>query len=179
MSRIGRSPIPVPSGVSVGMEAGTFKAKGPLGELTVAVPRKMKVKIEGDTVLVERRGDSKEDRSMHGLTRSLMNSAVVGVSLGFTKRLEIIGVGYRAELKGSNLVLHLGYSHPITVEPHPGISFEVPEPTKVTVKGAHKQSVGQVAADIRGHRPPEPYKGKGVKYENEVIRRKAGKTAAG
>lgn len=169
----------MPSGVTVGMESGTFKAKGPLGELTVAVPSDMKVEIEGSTVEVVRSGETKENRSMHGLTRSLLNAAVVGVSSGYSKKLEITGVGYRAELKGTDLVLHLGYSHPITVHPPAGISFEVAEPTKLMVKGADKQAVGQVAAEIRGYRPPEPYKGKGVKYENEVIRRKAGKTAAG
>jgi large subunit ribosomal protein L6 len=161
------------------MESGTFKAKGPLGELVVDVPGDMKVKIEDGKVEVVRPGESKDQRSMHGLTRSRLNAAVVGVSSGYSKKLEITGVGYRAELKGGDLVLHLGYSHPITVHPPAGVSFEVAEPTKLTVKGADKQAVGQVAADIRGYRPPEPYKGKGVKYENEVIRRKAGKTAAG
>ena len=179
MSRIGRSPVPVPGGVTVNLADGVFTAKGPLGELTVSVPESMSVAIEDSEITVTRPSDSKIHRSLHGLTRSLVNSAVLGVSQGFSKNLEIVGVGYRAEMKGKNLVLHLGYSHPITVEPHRGVEFEVPEPTKVTVKGPDKQAVGQIAADIRAHRPPEPYKGKGVKYEGEHIRRKAGKTAVG
>jgi large subunit ribosomal protein L6 len=154
-------------------------AKGPLGELTVRTPGEMSVVLDQEEIRVERPSDSKTHRSLHGLTRTLIHSAVVGVSEGFEKKLEITGVGYRAEMKGKNLVLHLGYSHPITMEPSKGVEFQAPEPTKVLVKGADKQAVGQLAAEIRSKRPPEPYKGKGVKYEGEHIRRKAGKTAAG
>jgi large subunit ribosomal protein L6 len=179
MSRIGKLPVPVPSGVTVKLENSVLTTKGPLGELSVKLPDEMNVTVDKEEVRVERPSESKTHRSLHGLTRSLVNSAVVGVAEGFEKKLEITGVGYRAELKGKSLVLHLGYSHPITMEPPAGIEFQVPEPTKVTVKGADKQSVGQQAAEVRAKRPPEPYKGKGVKYEGEQIRRKAGKTAAG
>lgn len=179
MSRIGKMPVVVPKGVTTTLEGGEFRAKGPLGEMKVAVPKGMAVKFVDSEILVSRLDDSKEQRSLHGLARSLMNSAVVGVSQGYSKTLEIIGVGYRGEIKGKNLVLHLGYSHPITVEPPAGITISTPDPTHVVVKGADKQAVGQVAANIRGYRPPEPYKGKGVKYSDETIRRKAGKTAAG
>jgi large subunit ribosomal protein L6 len=179
MSRIGRLPVPVPSGVDVKLDNGVFRAKGKLGELAVNVPRDIGVEISGNEVNVTRPTDQKNHRSLHGLTRTLINSAVVGVSEGFQKNLEIVGVGYRAELKGKSLVMHLGYSHPHTVEAPEGITFEVPEPTKVSIKGPDKQAVGQVAANIRSLRPPEPYKGKGVKYAGEHIRRKAGKAAAG
>jgi large subunit ribosomal protein L6 len=179
MSRIGKSPVPVPGAVSVSLAGGVFTAKGPKGELEVKLPTEMKVEIEGSEVRVSRPSDSPQHRSLHGLTRSLVNSAVVGVSEGFSKKLEIVGVGWRAEMKGKNLVLHVGYSHPHTIEPKNGVEFETPEQTVVVVKGADKQAVGQVAAEIRSLRPPEPYKGKGIKYEGEHIRRKAGKTAAG
>lgn len=179
MSRIGKMPVLVPSGVDVKMENGAFTAKGKLGELTVNVPRDIGVTIEGSEVKVTRPTDQKNHRSLHGLTRTLINSAVVGVSQGYQKTLEIVGVGYRAELKGKDLVMHLGYSHAHTVVPLEGVTFEVPEQTKIIVKGADKQKVGQMAADVRALRPPEPYKGKGVKYEGEYIRRKAGKAAAG
>jgi large subunit ribosomal protein L6 len=172
-------PVPVPSGVTVALADGVLTAKGPLGELTVRTPGEMSVFLDQEEIRVERPSDSKTHRSLHGLTRTLIHSAVVGVSEGFEKKLEITGVGYRAEMKGKNLVLHLGYSHPITMEPSKGVEFQAPEPTKVLVKGADKQAVGQLAAEIRSKRPPEPYKGKGVKYEGEHIRRKAGKTAAG
>jgi large subunit ribosomal protein L6 len=171
-------PVPVPSGVTVALDSGVFRAKGPRGELEVKVPQGMVVEVGGEKVMVSRPSDSKQHRSLHGLTRSLVNSAVVGVSEGFSKALEIVGVGYRAEMKGKTLVLHVGYSHPITVEPPAGVEIETPD-ANIVVKGADKQAVGQVAADIRAHRPPEPYKGKGVKYQGEHIRRKAGKTAAG
>jgi large subunit ribosomal protein L6 len=179
MSRIGRLPVRVPASVTVAYRGGVFTAKGPLGELSMKIPPEMEVQVGEGEVRVLRPSDSKTHRSLHGLARSLVNSAVVGVSQGYSKSLEIVGVGYRAEKKGKALVMHLGYSHPITLDPPPGIEFETPEPTKVVVKGADKQAVGQMAADIRGQRPPEPYKGKGVKYAGEVIRRKAGKTAAG
>ncbi len=179
MSRIGKMPVPVPKGVTATLDGSTFRAKGPLGEMKVEVPRGTAVKIADGEITVTRESDSKQHRSLHGLSRSLVNSAVVGVSQGYTRSLEIIGVGYRGEVKGKNLVLHLGYSHPITVEPPTGIELVATDPTHVTVKGVNKQAVGQVAANIRRLRPPEPYKGKGVKYAEETIRRKAGKTAAG
>ncbi len=178
MSRIGKMPVPLPGGVDVKLEGAVFTAKGPLGQLAVNLPIEMTVDLGEKEVNVTRPSDSKEHRSLHGLARSLVNSAVMGVSTGFSKSLEIVGVGYRAEMKGKDLVLHLGFSHPITMHPPKGVEFEAPAPTKVVVKGIDKQQVGQWAANIRGHRPPEPYKGKGVKYEGEVIRRKAGKTAA-
>ena len=177
MSRIGKLPVPVPDKVNVSLAERVFTAKGPNGELAVNLPADMLVEIGEGEITVKRPSDSKQHRSLHGLTRSLVNSAVVGVSVGFEKRLKIVGVGWRAELKGSNLVLHLGYSHPHSVEPRSGCSFETPDQTTVLVKGADKQAVGQIAAEIRSLRPPEPYKGKGVKYADEVIRRKAGKTA--
>jgi large subunit ribosomal protein L6 len=179
MSRIGKLPVPVPGGVTVKLDKRVLSAKGPLGELTVDVPREIGVAVEDGQVVVTRPSESKLHKSLHGLTRSLVNSAVIGVSSGFSKTLEITGVGYRAEMKGKALVLHVGYSHPVTMQPPEGISFETPEATKVVVKGANKVAVGQIAANIRSQRPPEPYKGKGIKYEGEQIRRKAGKTAAG
>ncbi|GJM44013.1 MAG: 50S ribosomal protein L6 [Gemmatimonadota bacterium] len=178
MSRIGKLPVAVPSGVTTKLENGVFTAKGKLGELSVDVHRDLVVEIGDGEIVVKRPSESKEHRSAHGLTRTLIFSAVMGVAEGFSKTLEIVGVGYRAEMKGKDLVMHLGYSHPHTIAAGDGISFEVPEPTKVVIKGADKQKVGQVAANVRGLRPPEPYKGKGVKYEGEFIRRKAGKAAA-
>jgi large subunit ribosomal protein L6 len=172
-------PVVIPAGVAAKLEEGCLTAKGPMGELRLALPREMTVNVGDKEIRVERPSDSKIHKSLHGLTRALIHSAVVGVTKGYQKALEIHGVGYRAEMKGKNLVLHLGYTHPITMEPPKGIEFQVPEPTKVVVKGADKQVVGQQAADIRAKRPPEPYKGKGVKYQGEQIRRKAGKTAAG
>jgi large subunit ribosomal protein L6 len=169
----------VPKGVAVAVDRGVFRAKGPLGELAVKLPRGMRVEVATEEVRVSRPSNSKPHRSLHGLTRSLVNSAVVGVSRGYSRALEIVGVGYRAEMKGKALVLHLGYSHPITVQPPAGVEIETPDPTHIVVKGPDKQVIGQLAADIRAHRPPEPYKGKGVKYQEEHIRRKAGKTAAG
>ena len=178
MSRIGKMPVPVPGGVDVTLSGRVFTAKGPKGKLEVKLPEAMTVKIADGEVQVTRPSDSKNHRSLHGLTRSLVNAVVVGVNEGFAKTLESTGVGYRAEKKGNDLVLHLGYSHPITMKAPAGIEFETPEPTKVVVKGADKQAVGQVAANIRAQRPPEPYKGKGVRYQGEHVRRKAGKTAA-
>jgi large subunit ribosomal protein L6 len=172
-------PVPVPAGVAAKFEKGLFTAKGPMGELQLSLPREMSVTVEQAEIRVQRPSDSKIHRSLHGLTRALIHSAVVGVTKGYQKALEINGVGYRAEMKGKNLVLHLGYTHPITMVPPPGIEYQVPEPTKIVVKGPDKQVVGQQAADIRGTRPPEPYKGKGIRYQGEHIRRKAGKTAAG
>ncbi|MFN8178578.1 MAG: 50S ribosomal protein L6 [bacterium] len=177
MSRIGKLPVRIPSGVSVGIEQSRLRAKGPLGELFVEVPHGLHVTVVDGEVRVA--AETAAQGPIHGLTRTLVSSAVLGVSKGFSKALEIVGVGYRAELKGKNLVLQLGHSHPHVIEPPAGVSFEVPEQTRVVVKGCDRQSVGQMAADIRGLRPPEPYKGKGIKYVGEVIRRKAGKTAAG
>jgi len=179
MSRIGKMPVTVPNGVTVKVVDGLLTTKGPLGELSVQLPEEMEVAVVEGEVRVTRPSDSKTHRSLHGLTRTLVQSAVVGVAKGYERRLEITGVGYRAEIKGKNLVLHLGYSHPITMVPPAGIEYQAPEPTKIVVKGADKKEVGQRAAEIRSQRPPEPYKGKGVRYEGEHIRRKAGKTAAG
>jgi large subunit ribosomal protein L6 len=176
MSRIGKTPITVPSGVDVAIVDGTVRVTGPMGELSRPIPGAITVRQEGDTLLVERPDDERENRSLHGLTRSLVNNMVVGVTAGFQKELEIVGVGYRAEAQSPQaLRLALGYSHPVLVDAPEGISFEVPAPTRVIVKGIDKEAVGQVAADIRAIRKPEPYKGKGVRYAGERILRKAGK----
>ena len=177
MSRIGKLPVRIPSGVQVGVEQGVVRTKGPLGELSVDVPEGIAVSVGEGAIQVT--VESEDSRPLHGLTRTLVNSAVTGVSTGFSKTLEIVGVGYRAELKGKALSVNVGHSHPHLIEPPAGITFEVPEQTRIVVKGCDKQAVGQVAADIRALRPPEPYKGKGIKYAGETIRRKAGKTAAG
>ncbi|MEB3204260.1 MAG: 50S ribosomal protein L6 [Candidatus Sericytochromatia bacterium] len=181
MSRIGKRPIPVPKGVEVQLESlpveGTrVTVKGPKGTLTRVLRPDVTVVREEDGLLIERRGDDKVSRSLHGLSRTLVANMVTGVTSGFTKSLEIVGVGYRASVEGRNLVMALGYSHPVVVEPPQGISFTVDtKANRVTVEGIDKQLVGDVAADVRFRRPPEPYKGKGVKYEGEVIRRKVGK----
>jgi large subunit ribosomal protein L6 len=176
MSRIGKAPISIPSGVDVAIVDGTVRVKGPRGELSRPIPGAITVRQDGDTLLVERPDDERESRSLHGLTRSLVNNMVVGVTDGFQKELEIVGVGYRAEAQGSGaLRLSLGYSHPVVVAAPDGITFEVPAPTRVIVRGIDKEAVGQVAADIRAIRKPEPYKGKGVRYAGERILRKAGK----
>jgi large subunit ribosomal protein L6 len=178
MSRIGRKPIEVPSGVTVDVSpGGTVTVRGPLGTLEQQVPVRMRIAQEEGVVTVTRPTDRGEDRSLHGLTRTLIANMVEGVTKGFEKHLEIQGVGYRAQLKGSELELAVGYSHPVTVTPRDGISFEVPAPTQVIVKGTDKQAVGQVAAEIRKVRPPEPYKGKGIRYRDEHVRRKVGKRA--
>lgn len=177
MSRIGRSPITVPAGVDVKVDTGNLvTVKGPLGTLTQQLNGKMKINKDGETITIERPSDEKEHRSLHGLTRTLLNNMVVGVRDGFQKTLEINGVGYRAVKSGKTLTLSLGYSHPIVFEEENGITFETPNQTTVIVKGIDKQAVGQIAAEIRKKRPPEPYLGKGVKYANERIRRKAGKS---
>ncbi len=177
MSRIGRSPIPVPSGVDVSVASGTVTVKGPKGTLSRDLPGAITVRQDGDTLLVERPNDERQNRALHGLTRTLVSNMVVGVTNGFVKELEIVGVGYRAEAQGpSALKLALGYSHPVVYEAPDGITFEVPLPTRIVVRGIDKESVGQVAANIRSIRKPEPYKGKGVKYAGEKILRKAGKT---
>jgi large subunit ribosomal protein L6 len=176
MSRIGSSPITVPSGVDVFIEARTITVKGPNGTLARDIPGAISVRQDGDTLLVERPDDERDSRSLHGLTRSLVNNMVVGVTAGYAKELEIVGVGYRAEAQGpQKLRLALGYSHPVLVDAPDGITFEVPAPTRVVVKGIDKEKVGQVAANIRSLRKPEPYKGKGVRYQGERIIRKAGK----
>ena len=176
MSRIGRMPVIVPKGVDVKIKDTHIQVKGPKGELEHTFPEGMKISMDDGAIIVERPSDERTHRALHGMTRALINNMVVGVSSGFEKILEINGVGYRAEVENNNLVLHVGYSHPITVEPPEGISFEVDARTRqIKVMGYDKQVVGQVAADIRKTRPPEPYKGKGIKYIDERIRRKAGK----
>ena len=177
MSRIGRMPITVPAGVTVTVADGNVvTVKGPLGELKQTFHNELTIAQEGNTLTVSRPNDEKECRSLHGLTRTLLNNMVEGVTHGFTKKLEIVGVGYRAEKQGTKLVLGLGYSHPVIFEEANGIKFETPDSVTILVKGIDKQAVGQMAAVIRAKRPPEPYLGKGVKYTGEKIRRKAGKT---
>ena len=178
MSRIGKAPSPVPSGVEVSLSGRQVAVKGPKGALDLEVPGEITVRQDGEEILVERPDDERVNRAMHGLTRSLVNNMMVGVSEGFRKELQIVGVGYRCIAKGTDaLELQLGFSHPVLVEAPDGISFEVPEPTRIIVSGPDKQVVGQVAADIRSHRKPEPYKGKGVRYLGEHVARKAGKAA--
>ncbi|CUU01179.1 LSU ribosomal protein L6P [Candidatus Thermokryptus mobilis] len=177
MSRVGRKPIPIPKGVKVEKSNGVIKVSGPKGELTAQVHPRIEVEISSDQILVKRKSDTRIDKALHGLWRSLINNMIVGVTEGYTKKLEIVGIGYRAELKGKALVLYLGYSHPIIFIPPDGVKVEVPQPTNIVVSGIDKQLVGQVAAKIRSFRPPEPYKGKGIRYEGEVIRMKAGKSA--
>ena len=177
MSRIGRAPIAVPAGVNVTIADGNVvTVKGPLGELTQKFASVLTIAQEGDTLTVSRPNDEKENRALHGLTRTLLNNMVVGVKDGFSKKLEIVGVGYRVEKQNGKIVLGLGYSHPVVFEEADGIKFECPDQTTILVKGIDKQAVGQVAAVIRSKRPPEPYLGKGIKYSGEYIRRKAGKT---
>lgn len=178
MSRIGNQPIAIPNGVDITLDGHTLTVKGPKGTLSHKLPQSMQVEVTADEVKVTRPSDDKEHKSLHGLTRSLINNMVIGVTEGYSKTLEIVGVGYRAAMKGKNLSLTLGFSHPVIMEPPAGIEFETPEPTKIIVKGADKEVVGQVAAEIRDWRKPEPYKGKGVRYEGEHVRRKAGKTGA-
>jgi large subunit ribosomal protein L6 len=178
MSRIGKSPIPVPSGVDVTLADRSVTVKGPKGTLARRLPPDISVRQDGDQLVVERPDDEREHRALHGLTRSLVNNMVVGVTDGFSKDLEIVGVGYRATAQGpSRLELALGFSHPVVVEAPEGVTFEVPAPTRITVRGIDKEIVGQVAANIRKVRKPEPYKGKGVRYAGEVVQRKAGKAA--
>jgi large subunit ribosomal protein L6 len=178
MSRIGRSPVPVPTGVNVALDGRSVTVTGPRGSLSHEVAGEITVRREGDVLLVERPDDERRNRSLHGLTRTLVNNMVVGVTAGFSKDLEIVGVGYRAVPKGPEAIeLALGFSHPVTVDAPKGVTFEVPAPTRITVRGSDKQVVGEVAAKIRKLRPPEPYKGKGVRYSGEVVRRKAGKAA--
>ena len=177
MSRIGKRPIEVPAGVSVSISPGRVMVNGPLGELTQLVPARMLVEQEEATIVVKRPTERGDDRALHGLTRSLIANMVEGVTNGFQKRLEIQGVGYRAAVRGTDLELNVGYSHSVVLKAPQGITFEVPTPTEVIVKGIDKQQVGQTAAEVRKVRPPEPYKGKGIRYEGEYVRRKVGKRA--
>jgi large subunit ribosomal protein L6 len=177
MSRIGRQPIEVPAGVIVMIDPGRVTVNGPRGELRQQVPPRIAIEQEGDVINVTRPTDRGPDRSLHGLTRTLVANMVEGVTNGFEKKLELQGVGYRAALSGTTLELQVGYSHPVKVVPRQGIDFEVPTPTQIVVRGIDKQAVGQTAAEIRKVRPPEPYKGKGIRYEGEFVRRKVGKRA--
>lgn len=179
MSRIGRMPITVPQGVTVDVNKSTVRVKGPKGELSRSFDPDMQISLEDGTLIVQRPTDRRRHRALHGLTRSLLNNMVVGVSEGFVRRLEIQGVGYRAGLQGKDLVLNVGYSHPVVVEPPDGISFQVEKNYReISVSGVDKEMVGEMAARIRRVRPPEPYKGKGIRYEGEYVRRKAGKAGA-
>jgi len=177
MSRIGKAPIEIPSGVSVQLEPGRVAVTGPLGSLQQVVPQRMKIQQEDGTLTVTRPTERAPDRELHGLTRTLIANMVEGVTNGFEKKLEIQGVGYRAALSGTDLELQVGYSHSVKIKPRQGIEFEVPIPTEIVVRGIDKQMVGQTAAEIRKVRPPEPYKGKGIRYEGEFVRRKVGKRA--
>ena len=177
MSRIGRKPVQIPAGVEVTVNGNTCVVKGPKGTLQQEFHENITVTVEENEVIVDRANDERESRAQHGLTRALIQNMVTGVSEGFTKSLELAGVGYRVQLKGTSLDFSLGYSHPVVVEAPEGITFEVPDNTHINVKGINKQQVGQIAAEIRAKRPPEPYKGKGIHYVGEHIRRKLGKAA--
>ena len=178
MSRIGKQPVPIPSGVDVSLAGTTLTVKGPKGTLVQQVHPDITINVANDEVLVTRPDDEREHRALHGLFRSLIANMVVGVTEGYTRRLEIVGVGYRAALRGSSgLTLQMGFSHPVEFDAPEGIAFEVPTPTRITITGIDKQVVGQVAANIRKIRKPEPYKGKGIRYEGELVRRKSGKAA--
>jgi len=179
VSRIGRRPIELPAGVLVAISHGRVQVNGPLGELSQVVPTRMQIEKSDEEIVVRRPTERGEDRALHGLTRSLIANMVEGVTNGFSKRLEIQGVGYRAALRGTALELNVGYSHPVVIDAPAGITFEVPVQTEVVVKGIDKQAVGEIAAKIRKIRKPEPYKGKGIRYENEYVRKKAGKAAKG
>ena len=177
MSRIGKQPIEIPDGVNVAVDPGRVTVNGPLGELTQNVPARMKIEKADGTLVVSRPTERGDDRALHGLTRSLVANMVEGVTKGFEKRLEIQGVGYRAALRGTALELNVGFSHSVVVDAPAGITFEVPQPTEIIVKGIDKQQVGEIAAEVRAVRPPEPYKGKGIRYAGEYVRRKVGKRA--
>ena len=177
MSRIGKLPVSIPAGVTITVGDGNVvTVKGPKGTLSEKISSEMIVEQDAGVLYVKRPSDDKRHRALHGLSRTLINNMVVGTTAGYEKKLEIVGVGYKAQAQGTGLVINVGYSHPVNYPAPAGISFDVPAPTKITVKGIDKQKVGQVAADIRAVRPPEPYKGKGIRYENEVVRRKEGKT---
>jgi large subunit ribosomal protein L6 len=178
VSRIGKKPIPIPAGVTIKKDGTLISVKGPKGELSTAVNDVVTVDVQSEEVVVTRPNDLALSRSLHGLTRSLINNMVVGVTEGYERRLDIVGVGYRAELRGKALLLNIGYSHPVMIFPPDGVSIDVPANTEIVITGIDKQLVGQVTAKIRAVRPPEPYKGKGIKYRGEQIRRKAGKSAA-
>jgi large subunit ribosomal protein L6 len=175
MSRIGKAPVEVPGGVNVEISGSSVKVTGPKGELTVPVGRGVQVKQENGNLVLERASDAPDHKAMHGLTRSLIQNAVTGVTEGFSKTLQIAGVGYRAAIQGRDLNLQVGYSHPVLISPREGVEFEVPNATTIVVRGIDKQQVGQMAAELRKVRPPEPYKGKGIRYSDEQIRRKVGK----
>jgi large subunit ribosomal protein L6 len=177
MSRIGKQPIAIPDGVNVAVDPGRVTVNGPLGELTQNVPARIMIEKEDGQLLVKRPTERGDDRALHGLTRSLVANMVEGVTNGFEKRLEIQGVGYRASLRGTALELNVGYSHPVVIDAPAGITFEVPVQTEIIVKGIDKQQVGEIAAEVRDVRPPEPYKGKGIRYRGEYVRRKVGKRA--
>jgi large subunit ribosomal protein L6 len=177
VSRIGNKPIELPASVNVALSPGRVQVNGPLGELSQQVPARMKIEQRDGELVVSRPTERGEDRALHGLTRSLVANMVEGVTKGFEKRLEIQGVGYRAALRGTALELNVGFSHSVVIQPRAGITFEVPVPTQIVVKGTDKQQVGQTAAEVRSVRPPEPYKGKGIRYEGEYVRRKVGKRA--
>ena len=179
MSRIGRKPITIPAGVDVKVDGSTVTVKGPKGELTNTFNSDIAITVEGSEILVTRPSDNKEHRSLHGLTRTLIFNMVIGVTEGFKKELQVNGVGYRVQKQGNNLVMNLGYSHQVIMAEIPGISIEVPGPNRIIISGPDKQKVGQFAAEVREKRPPEPYKGKGIKYIDEHIRRKEGKAAKG
>ncbi len=178
MSRIGKKPISLPAGVEVKVDGNIVTIQGPKGSLAQTLPEGISVIQEDNQILVERANDNKQQRSFHGLSRALIANMVEGVTNGFEKKLELVGVGYRAQMQGKKLVINIGFSHPVEIDAPEGIEFEVPAPTKITIKGIDKQLVGNTAAHIRAIRKPEPYKGKGIKYEDEYIRRKAGKAGA-
>lgn len=177
MSRIGKKPIEVPKGVTISRNGNVLKVKGPKGELQQKLVSNISVEVKENEVIVTRPDDSKQNKSLHGLTRALIQNMVTGVTASYSKTLDIVGVGYRAELKGKNLLLNIGYSHPVYIIPPDEVTIEVPNQTQIVISGSDKQLVGQLAAKIRSIRKPEPYKGKGIKYSNEIIQRKAGKTA--
>ena len=179
MSRIGKMPITVPAGVEVKIDGSTVTVKGPKGQLVQTMPSNIALELDGDTINVTRANDSKESRSLHGLTRTLISNMVIGVNEGYKKELEVNGVGFRAAKEGKDLVLNIGFSHQVKLTEVEGVTVEVPSPNKIIVSGADKQAVGQFAAEIRAKCPPEPYKGKGIKYADEVIRRKEGKAGKG
>ena len=176
MSRVGRKPVEIPAGVTVTLNGNTVTVKGPKGELTRTFHSDIEIKVEDNNVVVNRPSDAKLHRSLHGTTRAIISNMIEGVSKGFERNLELIGVGYRAQKQGKKLVLNVGYSHPVEIEPEEGIEIEVPANTKISIKGTDKERVGALAANIRDVRPPEPYKGKGIRYEGEHVRRKEGKT---
>lgn len=177
MSRIGKLPVEVPPEVKVSIEGKALRAEGPKGCLTLEVHPEIEIRMEGGAIWVQRASDDSRNKALHGLTRSLVHNTVLGVSRGYSKTLEIVGVGYRAEKIGNGLKILVGYSHPVVIVPPEGVTLDCPNPTTIVVSGPDKQKVGQVAAEIRSHRPPEPYKGKGIRYKDEAVRRKAGKTA--